>query len=150
MAENNKKPAVPELVWLAVAELAVCAVIVAVYYFIGKFLWNVITGALLGAAVGLFNQFLLTVMAGRAFDKAAAERGTGELTEEEIEAFKKKHEQSVKTAITLSFIIRMVLLVGILLLAFLLPAAFNPVATVIALVSVQILIVIFGLLKKKK
>ena len=150
MAENSKKPAVPELVFLALGELAVCVIIVVVYLIIGKFHWNVITGALLGAFVGLFNQALLTIVVGKAFDRAAAERGTRELTEEEIEAFKKKHEQRVKAAITVSFIVRMALLVGILILAFLLPAVFNPLATVIALVAVQLLILLFGYLKKKK
>ena len=149
MAENSKKQAVPELVWLALGELAVCGIIVAVYLIIGKFSWKVVTGALLGAAVGLVNQALLTVMAGKAFDKAAKERGTDEMTEEEIQAFKSRHERNVKSMITLSFIIRMVLLVGTLLLIFLLPAVFEPIPAVIALAAVSVLIILVGLLKKK-
>lgn len=138
------------LLYLAAGEVIVVAVTALVYLLMGKFRWNVPAGGAVGAAVGIFNQFLLMFTAGRAFDKAASERGTGEMTEEEIRAFSKKNENSMKLSVTVSFILRIILLAGLLALVFLLPGVFAAVPAVIALVTVQLLIIVFGLFAKKK
>lgn len=151
-ATSQKKTRSPYLLllYIAAGEAAVIAVIAIVYLVIGKFHWSVLTGAAAGAAIGIFNQFLLMLSAGRAFDKARAKRGSGEMTEEEIKEFSKKHENAMRLSVTLSFVLRLVLLGGLLVLAFLLPKVFAVIPAVVALVAVQLLIIVFGLFDKKK
>lgn len=149
-AENKRKSPYLLLLYLAAGEVAIVAITALVYLIIGKFHWNVLTGGAAGAAVGLLNQFLLMFTAGRAFDKARDDRGSGEMSEEEIKEFTKKKENSVRLSVTFSFILRLILLGGLLALAFLLPNAFAVIPAVIALVAVQLLIVFIGLFGKKQ
>ena len=150
MNENSTSKLIKDSLPLIFGGLAIAGLIVAVFAIIGKFHWTVITGAALGAAAGIMNQLLLVILIGRAFDRARSERGEGELTEEQIAEFTKKQKQSLNNSVKISYFIRLPMLAGVVLAAFLLPGVFNAIAFTVAIVGTQLLIMFSGLFAKKK
>ena len=146
---QKKNMPVSEILFLTLGELAVSVIIAAVYLLIGKFSYQVVTGALLGAAVTVFNFVFLSVSVNRAIDKVMAEKGDREMNEEEAQAFAAAHQGAIQRAAQGSYLVRQVLMLGALVLAFL-SGWFDVIATLVPLLLFRPLISVHGLLKKDK
>ena len=146
---QKKNMPVSEILFLTLGELAVSVIIAAVYLLIGKFSYQVVTGALLGSAVTVFNFVFLSVSVNRAIDKVMAEKGDREMNEEEAQAFAAVHQGAIQRAAQGSYLVRQVLMLGALVLAFL-SGWFDVIATLVPLLLFRPLISVHGLLKKDK
>ncbi len=147
MKKNNIP--VSEILFLVLGELVVSLLIAVVYLILNKFSFSVIAGSLLGSAVAILNFVILSVSVNRAIDRAMEERGEGEMTEEEAAAFAQKNGAAVQRAAQGSYLIRQILMLGVLVCAFLLDGWFDVIATVIPLLMFRPLLSICGLMKKK-
>lgn len=134
---NDKKAPLKACALLFFGELIVCALTAGVYLLLDLvftkewFSYKVITGSLLGAVTVTLNFLFLSISTSRAFDRALEARGNGEMSEEEIEKFTREHQGKIQNIIKLSYLIRMLSMVGCLVLAFLLFDYFDVIATVI-------------------
>ena len=139
---NDRRAFLKEFLTLASGEGAVAVLTAAIYFLVSvifgdavKFDYTVITGALLGAAVPLINFLILSFAVNRAVNKYIEELGTkGELTEEEAEKFAEEHKGRIQLAVTRSYIVRTLLMIAALVIAFILEW-FDPVATVVPLLA---------------
>ena len=137
MDSNNRLSKYIDTVWLALGEVAV-GILVTVGFIIAKALgqdvavYKAITGALLGGAVTVINFLILSVAVNRAVNGYVAEIGDREMDEEEAEKYAKEHGMAVQNAMTKSYLLRMGLMIGSLVLA-MLSGWFSPLATVIPL-----------------
>lgn len=124
-----------EIAALAIGEIIVSAIICGVFLIIGKgsLHYSVVTGALLGSIVTVANFLFLAITTNRAIDKVMAERGDGEMDEEEAAEFAKEHKNSINNAVKISSIVRSIAMLVTLVLAFLLKDVFNVIATLIPL-----------------
>ena len=140
--ENNRFPK-KELIILAVGE-AICALLTILVFLAVDltnvidytFSWSVVTGSILGAAVIILNFLFLSFAVNKAVDDYIALRGDKEMTDEEAEAFAAKNSGMIQNAVKKSFIIRTASIAITLLVAFL-TKWFNPLATVIPIISYQ-------------
>lgn len=132
-----------EFIILSVGE-ALC-VLVTVLGFLGvsvfeiiefEFSYKVITGALFGAVVALLNFIFLSVSVNKAVDEYMALRGDKEMTDEEAEEFAKKNAMLIQNAVKKSYMVRTGVVMLTLVVVFLLDW-FNPLATVIPILSYQ-------------
>lgn len=146
-----KKTKLPllELISLTVGEAVVSLIICAVYLIIDKYTYAVALGALLGSLITIFNFVLLFITANRALDKVMADRGEGEMTEEEAEQFALENKMRVQNAIKISYIARNVLMAATLVVAFLLPC-FDVIAALIPLVMFRPILMLFAFIKSKR
>ena len=145
---NKTKLPLYEIVTLIIGEILLSLVICAVYLLIKKFDYTVVTGALLGSAVTVFNFIYLSVTTTRAFDKAVAEIGDNAMSDEEAEAFAAENQGKIQNAIKLSYIIRTVTMLIALVVAFVLKY-FDVIATLIPLVAFRPIITVCALIKRK-
>ena len=67
---NSKSVPFKETLYLAIGELTVSALVIAVFLIIKKFELSVLFGALLGSAVIIINFLILSISVNRAIDKA--------------------------------------------------------------------------------
>lgn len=146
---QDKKSTYKDIFNLAVGEVAVAAAVVAVYALIGAFDYKAVTGALLGAAVAVFNFSFLTVSVNRAVDKFMSLRGEREMDEEEAEKFASEHVGEIQNAQKLSYIIRTFTMLGALVLAFL-SKQFDVIATVVPLLAFQPVLIVSQSIKRKR
>ena len=129
MENKNKLSAYIDTVWLAVGEVVI-GVLVTLGFIIAKALgaevviYKAITGALLGGAVTVVNFLILSV---------AINRAVSSYVSEEAEKYAKEHGMAVQNAMTKSYLLRMFLMIGSLVLA-MISGWFSPVATVIPLI----------------
>ena len=137
MVRGESKLPLFEIGFIIAGELVVSLLIVAVFLILKAFEWSVVFGALLGSSVVVLNFVWLSVSVNRAVDKALAERPDGELDDEAVEKFSLEHTASVQNAAKLSYIIRTVSTLLVLVLAFLLGDVFNVIATLIPLLMLQ-------------
>ena len=152
MEQNKTSPA--EILSLLFLELGSAAVITLAYYLlellgVASFDFRVIIGALLGALVASLNHLVLTLSVNRAVNNYLALRGTREMTDEEAEQFAKENSAPIQNAIKLSFILRTVSMLAVLVIAFL-TGLFDPVATAIPLLLYRPLLYLTELIKGKK
>ena len=134
MKTKNKLSAYADTLWLLIGEIAVAAVVCAVYLLIKRFDYTVVTGGLLGALVTTVNFFILSVGINRAVNKYIDARGNEEMDEEAAEKFANDHKMDVQNAMMKSYILRMLLMLGSLVLA-LITGFFNVIATAIPLLA---------------
>ena len=146
---QKKHMPVSEILFLTFGEIIVSLIISGVYFFLGRFSYQVATGALLGSTVTVLNFVILSVSVNRAIDKVMAEKENRELSEEEAAAFAAEHQAAIQHAVQGSYILRQVLMLAALVAAFL-SGWFNVLATLIPLLLFRPLIMIHGLLKKDK
>ena len=139
-----------EILFLVVGELVVSLIVSGVYLLLNRFSYAVISGCLLGSAVTVFNFVFLSISVNRAIDKALAGRKEGEMTEEEAEAFAAENQAAVQRAAQGSYLVRQILMLGVLVCAFLLDGWFDVIATVIPLLMFRPLLTVCGLTKSKK
>ena len=133
---------------IAAGEILTGAGVCAVYLLLGKFALPVLLGAVLGAILATGNFIFLSITVNRATDRAIAERGSGELSEEESEAFAAEHRGRIAAAVRLSFAIRMAVMVAALVLGFL-SGLFDPIATLITILPWRLLLSASGMIGKK-
>ncbi|MBR2343595.1 MAG: hypothetical protein IKA64_05010 [Clostridia bacterium] len=147
---NDKSSAVRQALLLALGELLVLGIVVGVYLIIDKFTYSVLLGAALGALVGIFNFFFLTVSVNRAVDEYLRLRGEREMSEEELERFTAEHSARVQNAAKVSYIVRTVAMLGALVLAFALSTHFDVLATAIPLLMYRPLMYFVEIFERKK
>lgn len=141
-----------EIAALVIGELIVSAIVCAVYLIIGNgtLHYSVITGSLLGSIVTVANFLFLAISTNRAIDKVLAERGEGEMDEEEAAEFAAKHKNAINAAAKISYIVRNIALVVTLVLAFLLKDVFNVIATLIPLVMLRPILIVSQIIQNRR
>lgn len=149
MNDKNQNGLLIQILPISVGCVLIPCAIVGIFAIIGKFNWTVITGAALGAVAAFLNQLLLIISVGMVFDKAAKERGSEEMTEEQVAAFTDKYKKRLNASIKLSYLIRLPLLGAAVLCAVLIPSVFHTIAFIAALVAEQLIIILSGLISKK-
>ena len=147
---QKKNMPVAEILFLIFGEIAVSLIVAGVYLLLDRFSIAVISGGLLGSAVTVFNFVFLSVSVNRAIDKALAGRKEGEMSEEEAAAFAAEHQAAVQRAAQGSYLLRQMLMLGVLVCAFLLDGWFDVIATLVPLLMFRPLLSVCGLLKSKK
>jgi hypothetical protein len=147
---QKKNMPTSEILLLAVGELIVSLIVSGVYLLLNRFSYAVISGCLLGSAVTVFNFVFLSVSVNRAIDKALAGRKEGEMTEEEAQAFAAENQAAVQRAAQGSYLLRQILMLGVLVCAFLLDGWFDVIATLVPLLMFRPLLTVCGLIKSKK
>ena len=146
--KKSKFP-IGEFFVLILGEVIVSLVMLLVYFFIDKFSYKVITGAVLGSALTVINFIIMAFYTGRAFDRAIEARGTREMSEEEIEEFTREQRKSVEAASKLSYIIRTFVMIGALVLAFI-SGFFDVIATVVPFLMFRPILTVDAIIKSKK
>ena len=139
MENKNKLSEYIDTLWLAIGELVVALLVLAGFLIaracgVEVTVYKVITGALLGGAVTVANFLILSVAVNRAVNGYIAGVGDKEMTEEEADEYAKNNAMKVQLAMTKSYMLRMALMVGSLMLA-LLTKQFNVLATAIPLLA---------------
>ena len=129
---KNKLSVYIDTVWLLLGEAIVALIISAAYLLLKRFDYTVLTGAALGGVVTAVNFLILSVAINRAINGYVAERGEGEMDEEEAEKYAKDHGAAVQNAMVKSYMLRMFLMVASLVLA-MVSGWFSPLATAIPL-----------------
>ena len=147
---QKKNMPTSEILLLAVGELIVSLIVTGVYLLLDRFSYAVISGCLLGSAVTVFNFVFLSISVNRAIDKALAGRKEGEMTEEEAQAFAAENQAAVQRAAQGSYLLRQILMLGVLVCAFLLDGWFDVIATLVPLLMFRPLLTVCGLMKSKK
>ena len=109
---------------------------------------KVILGALLGALVIIGNHAWLTVTVDHEISKYLNMRGDKEMSDEEAEAFTKKHTAVIQKKIAFSSIVRTVSIFAVLILAFL-TKWFKPIATAIPMFAMRVVLMVTELIKSK-
>ena len=148
MENKNKLSAYIDTVWLALGEAIVALIISAVFLLINKFDYTVVTGAILGGAVTVVNFLILSVGVNRAINRFVAERGEKAMDEEEAEKYAKEHGIAVQNAMMKSYMFRMLLMIGSLVLAGI-SGWFDIIATVIPLLMYRPLLYVTEFIKTK-
>ena len=148
MENKNKLAVYIDTVWLALGELIVAMLISAGFLIFKKFNYTVITGATLGGAVTVINFLILSIGINRAINKFGDERGDKEMDEEEAEKYANEHGTAVQNAMLKSYMLRMLLMIGSLVLAGI-SGWFNIIATVIPLLMYRPILYTVELIKSK-
>ena len=148
MNNKNKLSLYIDTVWLGIGEAIVAALISVVFLLIGKFNYSVVTGAVLGGAVTVINFLILSVGINRAINKFVEERGDGEMDEEEADKYAKEHGMTVQNAMMKSYMLRMFLMIGALVLAGI-TGWFDIIATVIPLLMYRPILYVTEFIKTK-
>ena len=149
MNNKNKLSLYIDTVWLAIGEAIVAALISVVFLLIGKFNYSVVTGAILGGAVTVLNFFILSVGVNRAINQFVEERGNKEMDEEEADKYAKEHGMAVQNAMMKSYMLRMLLMIGALVLAGVKSGWFDIIATVIPLLMYRPILYVTEFIKTK-
>lgn len=133
-----------EILYLFIGEALVSAIVVGIFAIINiNELLPSILGSLLGTFVVLLNYFILSFAVNRAIDEYMRKRGEKEMNEEEAEEFAKANSSSITLAAKGTYLLRMLLMVGVLVGAFLLQGVFNVIATVVPLLTYRL--VLYGI-----
>lgn len=153
MENNNKLSVYIDTLWLAIGEVIVALLVLGGFVIarlLGQdvVLYKAITGALLGGAVTVVNFLILSVSINRAINGYITERGDKEMDEEEAERYAKEHGMAVQNAMTKSYILRMVLMIGALVIA-MVTKQFSPLATVIPLLMYRPILYVTEFIKIK-
>ena len=154
--QNKTKLPLFEIAAMIIGEIITSALIILVFMIVnfikGEPLlhYSVPIGASLGSAITVINFVLLSVLTTRTINKALANRKSGEMTDEEAEAFAKEHQAKVQFAMTVSYVIRIATMVVALIVAFIFKEIFNPIATIIPIFMLRPLLTVTQLLLNKK
>ncbi len=132
MILNLKQPSKGDFLFLGVGELLIALLTVGGFFLFDKYDFRVLVGALIGAVVIVINYAMLTVAVNRAVDRVMAERGEGEMTEEEASAFAAAHTAEVQKSVKASYLVRQLILLVLLVVPLLFKIA-NVLAVAIPL-----------------
>lgn len=144
-----------ELALILLGEGIVSLLVVLAFYLIGLGVpsvtldLSVVLGVILGSFVALLNYAILSIAVNRAVDKYLMELGEREMTEEEAEAFAKENSPKIALAAQGTYMLRMLIMVGVLVVAFLIKGVFNVIATVIPLLAFKPIIYVLNLIRQK-
>lgn len=105
-------------------------------------------GVWLGAILSVLNYMFLTASVDKQINLYIELRGKREMSDEEAENFAKKHAAAVQNAIKTSFILRTVSIMAALLVAFI-TKLFNPIATVIPLLTFRFVLSVLEGIKRR-
>ena len=146
-----KKTKLPlyETLAMIIGEIITSLIVCAVFLIIKKFDLSVLSGVLLGSLVTVANFIFLMVFTNRAIDKAMAERGEGEMSDDEVAEFTAKHQANIQAAVKLSYVIRTLCIAASLVVAFLLDGVFNVIATIVPLLMFRPILTVSQLIKTK-
>ena len=147
--QKSKLP-VRELLAIVIGESLVSLIVSGVFLLLGKFDLRVVFGAVLGSGVTFLNFLVLSIMTNRVIDRFLLERGDAEMDEDEASALAMKFQGQVQNQMKLSFIIRILVMLATLVLAFLLTNVFNVISTVIPLLMLRPIITVSELIKRKR
>ena len=148
MKKQGTLSAYIDTVWLALGEIGAAILISLGFLIFRSFDYTVVTGALLGGTVTVINFLILSVAVNRAVNGYITERGDKQMDEEEAEKYAKEHGMAVQNAMTKSYLFRMALMIGALVLA-MLSGWFNPLATVIPLLMYRPILYVTEFIKNK-
>ena len=153
MNNNNEKKLINDILPMLVAEAVVAGLVVLGAFVLSlakiiSFDYTIITGAILGMAVMVFNYLFLTLSVDKAIADFMALRGDREMDDEEAEQFAAQNSAAIQNAIKTSFIIRTLSMLATLVVAFLLDW-FNPLATAIPLLAMRPLLYVMEIIKGK-
>lgn len=137
-----------EIFILTLGEVIVSAIVIAVFLIVKKYELSVLLGAVLGSVVTVANFVWLAVSVNRAIDKVLALRGEGEMDDEAIEQFAALHGKAVENTAKISYIIRTVSILALLLIGFLIKI-FNPISAVIPLLMYRPILTLGEIIKRK-
>jgi hypothetical protein len=112
-----------DIIFLAAGEAIASLIIVGVYLLLGEFDFRVATGAVLGSAVTVLNFAILSFSVNRAVDRVMEMRGNREMTEEEANAFALQHSAEIQSSVRSSYLLRQIIMLGVLVAAVLLKIA---------------------------
>ena len=146
---QNKKSTYRDILYLAVGELAVAAVVVVVYLLLNLYSYKVLLGAVLGCAVAVFNFLFLTVSVNRAVDRFMALRGEGEMSDEEAEKFAAEHVGAIQNSQKLSYLVRTFTMLGTLVLAFI-TKQFDVISAAVPLLAFQPILIFTQNIARKR
>ena len=167
---QEKRVPVRELIFLALGEAVTVGLIIAAFLILKRFDYRVVSGAILGALVIVFNFVFLSISVNRAFDKALAEvdvaklraaadavdeaieKGDASAEEEKSAALEKitaANSKRLSNAIRVSYLVRTLTMLAALVVA-LITKQFNVIATAIPLFMQRPLLTLSELTKKKK
>lgn len=149
MKTETTKNKYTDVAYIAICEAVAAILIIAVYAIIGRFSLKVAAGTLLGAGVATVNFLILTVSVDRTIKKFLDIRGDKPMSDEEVETFTKANSLKVQNAMTKSYILRTVIMIGTLVVAFI-TKLFDPLATLIPLLLYKPLIYLIEVIKKKR
>ena len=141
---------------MIVGEIITSAAVVAVFMIvnlIGKqplLHYSVVLGVLLGSLITVMNFILLSVLTTRAVNKALADRGEAEMTDDEAAVFAKEHQAKLQLAMTVSYVIRIATMVAALIVAFIFKDVFNPIATIVPILMLRPILTVTQLILRKK
>ena len=128
------------------------ALMVGVFLAVGKFDWTVLTGAVLGAATGIANFFLMALTVQKVTDgMPALPKRDEEETEDEEKKEQPISEEAARAGkkMQLSFLLRMLMLGGVAALAVTSPV-FHPWAALLPMLFPRIVIALRGLFENKQ
>ena len=146
---QNKNMVVGDVLFLAVGELLASLITVGVFIALDKFDFRVLVGALVGSFAMVLNFAILSFSVNRAVDRVLNARGTKDMTEEEAEAFAAEHAAEIQNSVRGSYLLRQILILGILIAAVFLNFA-NVVAAVVPLVLFRPILMAREAFRKKK
>ena len=152
MGDTMQKTKLPyyEMIALAIGEVIVSAIVAIVFLCINMFTYAVILGAILGSALIIINFYALSISTTNALNRAIAEVGGEAMEEEAAKEFAARHQAKIQTIMTVSFIARMLSLAAALVVAFILKDIFNPLATAIPLLMFRPILMVAGLISKRR
>ena len=154
--QNKTKLPLFEVVSMIVGEIITSAAVIAVFMIvnlIGKqplLHYSVVLGVLLGSLITVMNFILLSVLTTRAVNKALADRGEAEMTDDEAAVFAKEHQAKLQLAMTVSYVIRIATMVAALIVAFIFKEVFNPIATIVPILMLRPILTVTQLILRKK
>ena len=150
---NKLKSSVYEVSILIVGEILVSLLVIGGYFLFGPFdetsLISMVIGASVGSAVIIVNYLLLILTVNRQINNYLSLRGSREMTPEEILTFTTEHSMKIQNAIKLSFLVRLLTMVGALVAAFVFIDFINPIATVIPILAYRFILTLGELIRKK-
>lgn len=145
---TKQKLPIRELMTIAAGEALASLVISGIYLLINKFTYKVALGVLLGSTVTVLNFLVLSLMANAVINRFLEARGNEELSDEEAEKLALEFQGKVQAQLKLSFIIRTLVLVATLIVAFLVDV-FEVLPTLIPLLMLRPIITVSELIKRK-
>ncbi len=146
---NENKMPTSQILFMIAGEVVVSVITALVFLGLDKFSYKVVTGLALGSAVMLLSFIFLCISVNRAVDNIMAQRGSGEMDEEQVAEFAAKHHAELNKAVQLSHTGRMLAMIVVLVAAFLLDW-FDVIATLVPLVAFQPILMLSGLIFNKK
>lgn len=150
---NKLKSSVYEVSILIVGEILVSLLVIGGYFLFGPFdetsFTSMVIGVSVGSAVIIVNYLLLILTVNHQINNYLSLRGSREMTPEEILTFTTEHSMKIQNAIKLSFLVRLLTMVGALVAAFVFIDFINPIATVIPILAYRFILTLGELIRKK-